>query len=92
MRPVGLCVRTARDGYQVLEARLMQSSGDPKFDAAALQIAMDSSVPQPNQRKWFEWLQMWVDHDLHRRQTPEPQMGFDCSALDREARARANVR
>jgi len=90
-RPVGLCVRTARDGYVVLQARLMQSSGNSKTDAAALKNVIGSSVPTPNQRMWFEWLPMQIDYDARNGGGSEAPMP-DCSVLDREARIKARVR
>ncbi len=89
--PVGLCVRTARDGYVVLEARLMRSSGDPKTDAIALKDVIGSSVPMPNQRMWFEWTPMKVDYEPASEKEPGEPMP-DCSALEREAKAKAGAR
>lgn len=90
-RLVGLCVRTARDGYVVLEARLMRSSGEPKTDGAALEDVIGRSVPMPNQRMWFEWTPMQLDYGPASDKEPADPMP-DCSALELEARAKAGVR
>lgn len=89
--PVGLCVRTARDGYVVLEARLMRSSGDPKVDTRALKDVIGSPVPIPNQRMWFEWTPMEVDYGPASEQEPDKTMP-DCSPLEIAARAKAGAR
>lgn len=88
---VGLCVRTARDGYVVLEARLMRSSGDPKTDGAALEDVIGRPVPVPNQRRWFEWMPMQLDYDPANGKKPDQPMP-DCSALELEAKAKAGLR
>lgn len=94
-----LCVRTAPKGYVVLEARLMQSSGDPQFDAVALKDAIGSAVPMLNQRMWFEWL--WTgwskalvgaDDTAASGVDDQPVDLNACKALDREARRQAGMR
>ena len=69
----------------------MQPSGDPKFDAQATKDVIGSSTPIPNQRMWFEWLATGVLTTPQDDDQDVP-MTFDCSALDREARAKAKVR
>lgn len=88
---VGLCVRTARDGYVVLEARLMRSSGTLKTDGAALEDVIGRPVPMPNQRMWFEWMPMQLDYGPASEKKPDEPMP-DCSALEREAKVKAGVR
>lgn len=68
----------------------MKSSGDPKADASALRNVVGIAVPRPNQRTWFEWLPLQADGDDQGGGVATPMP--DCSALDREARAKANVR
>jgi len=89
-RWVGLCVRTARDGFVILEARVVRSSGDPEADKVAQNDVLGSSVPLPNQRMWLEWLPMGVSYDLSGGDTTEP-MTFDCAELEREALASAKA-
>jgi len=81
----GLCVRTARDGYVVLEARLIRSSGDAQFDSEVLADIVGRAVPIPNQRMWFEWLSLQV----HRPGASGSPKTFNCAELDSTARAKA---
>lgn len=92
LHPVGLCVRTARDGYVILEARLVQSSGDANVDAVALKDVIGAAVPIPNQRMWLEWLPTRVGGNTDGDSASSSSPSFDCADLEREARAKADVR
>lgn len=71
----------------VLEAKLMQSSGDAEFDAQALEGIIGRSVPTPNKRMWSEWLSVQVGGSG----APDSTRSFSCAELDREAQAKATT-
>lgn len=81
--PVGLCVRTAKDGLVGLEARVMRSSGDLQTDANAIRTVIGTRLPSPMARKWSEWLPMQIGYANRPGGYVEQRINFDCAALER---------
>ena len=73
---VGLCAKTAPDGFVILEARVVVSSGDAARDRQAVEDSIGSSVPMPNARMWKEWLYIEVG------ETNQPR--FDCTKFEKQ--------
>ncbi|MBO9708172.1 MAG: hypothetical protein J7521_08165 [Caulobacter sp.] len=72
---VGLCAKTAPDGFVILEARVVVSSGDAARDRQAAEDLIGSSLPMPNARMWREWLYIEVG------KANQPR--FDCAKFEK---------